>query len=114
MTQNLVKNIICNVASSYQVNLAIEIPNITENYIVSHAFTCQHWVSAMLISIYTSCWWEVILIVQIFFDSGGLGFNRNKLGKLGIKLAIRSSELPNWLTNSRLEITDHNWIRFSL
>ena len=30
MTQNLVKNIIGNVASSYQVNLAIERPNITE------------------------------------------------------------------------------------
>ena len=36
-------------ASSYQVNLAIEIPNITEHYINSHVFTCQHWVSAMLI-----------------------------------------------------------------
>ena len=31
MTQKLVKNIIENVASSYQVNLAIEVPNITEN-----------------------------------------------------------------------------------
>ena len=31
---NLVKNIIGNVASSYQVNLAIDIPNITENYII--------------------------------------------------------------------------------
>ena len=29
MTQNLVKNLFGNVASSYQVNLAIEIPNIT-------------------------------------------------------------------------------------
>ena len=33
MTQNVVKNIIGNVASSYQVNLLIEIPNITENCI---------------------------------------------------------------------------------
>ena len=49
MTQNLVKTIIGNVASSYQVNLAIGIPNITENYINSQVFTCQHWVSAMLI-----------------------------------------------------------------
>ena len=31
MTQNLVKNIIGNVGSSYQVNVAIEIPNITEH-----------------------------------------------------------------------------------
>ena len=30
MTQNLDKNIIGNVASSYQVNLGIEIPNVTE------------------------------------------------------------------------------------
>ena len=33
-------------ASSYQVNLAIEIPIITENYM--HVFTCRNWVSAML------------------------------------------------------------------
>ena len=39
MTQNLIKNIIGNVASSYQVNLAIEIPNITENY---HKFAHFH------------------------------------------------------------------------
>ena len=38
MTRNLVKNIIGNVASSYQVNLAIDIPNITENYI-NHTFS---------------------------------------------------------------------------
>ena len=31
MTQNIVKNIIGNVVSSYQCNLAIEIPNKTEN-----------------------------------------------------------------------------------
>ena len=36
MTQ---KNIIGNVASSYQVNLAKEIPNITKIYINSHVFT---------------------------------------------------------------------------
>ena len=46
MTQNLVINIIGNVASSYQVNLAKEIPNIIENYINSHVFTCRHWVGA--------------------------------------------------------------------
>ena len=49
ITQNLVKNIISNVASSYQVNLAIEIPNITENYMSLYVFSCRHWVSAMLI-----------------------------------------------------------------
>ena len=38
MTKNLVKNIIGNVALSYQVNLGIEIPNITENYI-NHTFS---------------------------------------------------------------------------
>ena len=51
MTQNLAKNIIGNVALSYQANLAIEIPNITENNINSHVFTCQLWVFAMLIEI---------------------------------------------------------------
>ena len=51
MTQNLVKNIIGNVALSYQVNLAIENANMTENYINSHIFTCRHQVSAMLIFI---------------------------------------------------------------
>ena len=50
MTQNLAKNIIGGVVSSYQANLVLEIPDITENYINSHVFTSQHWVSAMLIS----------------------------------------------------------------
>ena len=49
MTQNVFKNIIGNVASSYQVNLPITISNITENCINSHVFTCRHWVSEMLI-----------------------------------------------------------------
>ena len=49
MTQNIVINIIGKVASSYLVNLAIEIPNTIENYINSHVFTCRHWLSAMLI-----------------------------------------------------------------
>ena len=69
MTQNIVKKNIGNVASSYQVNLAIEIPNITENYIKSHVFTCRYWVSAMLIK-YTSRCWEVFLNGQIFFLIG--------------------------------------------
>ena len=68
MTQNLVKSIIGNVASSYQVNLVIEIPNITENYINSHIFTCRHWVSAMLILIYVTllgsfCDWPDIFLI---------------------------------------------------
>ena len=41
MTLNPIKNIIGNVASSYQVNLAIDNPHITENYINSHLFTCH-------------------------------------------------------------------------
>ena len=80
------QNIIGNVASSYQVNLAIEIPNITENYINSHIFTCQRWVSAMLIKYRLL---GIFLISQIFFYSGGLRANRNVSGKLGIKLAIQ-------------------------
>ena len=35
-------NIIGSVPSSYQANLMREIPNITESYINSHVFTCQH------------------------------------------------------------------------
>ena len=88
MTQNIAKNIIGNVASSYQVNLAIESPNITENYINSHVFTCPHWVPAMLISKYTSRCWEVFLISQKFSLLGELGDNQNMSGKLGMKLAI--------------------------
>ena len=70
MTQNIAKNIICNVASSYQVNLAKEIPNITENYINLHVFTCRQWVSAMLIQIYVTLlgsffdWPDIFLIAR--------------------------------------------------
>ena len=81
-TQNIVKNIIGNVASSYQVNQAIEIPYIAENCINSHVFTC----SAMLIR----CW-KVFWLARYFFYSGGLGANRNVSGKLDMKLAILSS-----------------------
>ena len=74
-------------ASSYQANLVIEIPNITECYINSHVFTCHNWVSTMLIKI------EVTLlgcsmIGQIVFNSRGLRANPNVPGKLGMKLAI--------------------------
>ena len=87
MTQNLPKNIIGSVASIYQANLVVEIPNITENYVNSHLFTCRHWVAACLFK-YTSRCWEVFLIGQIFFYSEGLGAKRNASGKLGMKLAI--------------------------
>ena len=43
------KNIIDNVSSSYKVNLAIEIPNMTKVYISLHFYTYEPWVSAMLI-----------------------------------------------------------------
>ena len=49
--QNLGKTSTCNVAASYmyQVYLATEIPDITQNYINSQVFTCRNWVSAILI-----------------------------------------------------------------
>ena len=87
MTQNLVKNIIGNVTLRYQVNLVIEIPNIAENYINLHVFTCQHWVSAMLIQIYATLLGSFFYWLGIFL-SGGLGAIRNVSGKLGMKLAI--------------------------
>ena len=74
-------------ASIYQANLVIEIPNMTENYVNWHVFTCRHWVSAMLIKIFVTLLGS-FLIGQIFFYSGGLGANRNVSGKLGMKLAI--------------------------
>ena len=39
--------------------------------------------------------WEVVLIGQTFFYSGGLGANRNVSGKLGKKLAIPVVILQN-------------------
>ena len=87
MTQNLPQNTIGSVASIYQANLVIEIPNITENYVNSHLFTCRHWVAAFIFK-YTSRCWEVFLIGQIFFYSEVLGAKRNASGKLGMELAI--------------------------
>ena len=43
MTQNLSKNIIGSVASIYQANLVIEIPNITENHVNSRYVLIQIW-----------------------------------------------------------------------
>ena len=67
MTQNMFKNIIGNVASSYQVNLAIEIPNITENYINSNVFSLVGIGYLQCLFEYTSRCWEVFLIGHIFF-----------------------------------------------
>ena len=72
-------------ASSYQVNLAIEIPIITENYINWHVFTCRNWVSAMLRHVVGKFFFDW---PDYCFDSGGFGANRDVFGKLGIKLAI--------------------------
>ena len=57
--------IIGNVASSYQVNLAIEIPNIAENYINSHVSLVDIGYLQCLFK-YTPRCWEVLLIGQIF------------------------------------------------
>ena len=61
MTQKLVKNIIGNVASSYQVNLAIEVPNIAENYRNLHILICRHWYLQSLFKYTSRCW-------EVFFD----------------------------------------------
>ena len=85
MTQNLARNIIDSVVSSYQVNLAIEIHNLTENYIA-----CFYLSSLGICNAYLN----IDHIVGMFFDwpdcfySGGLGDNRNVSGKHGMKLAI--------------------------
>ena len=42
--QNLSKNSSGTVTLCYHVNLVIDIPNITENDINSHFFSCHHWV----------------------------------------------------------------------
>ena len=86
MTQNFIKNIIGNVAWSYQVNLVIDIPNRK-----LHILTLFHLSSLG----YLQC---LAHVAGSFFDwpgcfySGGLGANRNALGggggELGIKLAI--------------------------
>ena len=88
MTRFIVKNIIGNVALSYQVNLAIEIPNLTKNYINRTFSLVDIWYLQCLFK-YTSRCWEVFLIGQIFFLSGELGANLNMSGKLGMKLPIR-------------------------
>ena len=60
MTQNLVKNIIGNVASSYQVNLAIGNANMTENYINSNI---------SLVDIrYLQCLFLYVTLLGSFFD----------------------------------------------
>ena len=80
MTQNLVKNIIGNVASSYQVNLAIENANMTEKI---HKFAHFHLSTLGICNDYfcTSRCWEV------FFDWPDI-FLFGRARKLGMKLAI--------------------------
>ena len=82
----------------------IDIPNITENYINSHVFTCRHWVSAN-----TSRCWEVFLIGQIFFYLGGLGANRNVSGKLSMKLAIIQKEDKVIIKTAVLQVYGLGW-----
>ena len=77
MTQNIAKNIVGNVALSYQVTLAIE----TENYINSHVFTCRHWVSIC------NAYLNIRHVVGKFFDWPDI-FLMGR-GKIGMELAIR-------------------------
>ena len=81
MTQNLVKNIIGNVASSYQVNVVIEIPNITEHILTFSLVDIGYLQCLFKYRPTSRCWPDI-------FYPGGLGANRNVLGKLGMKLAI--------------------------
>ena len=76
MTQNIVKNIVGNVASSYQVNLAIEIPNINENYL-SRLGICNAYLDIRHVVGSILDWPDIFLRAT-----------RNMSGKLGIKLAI--------------------------
>ena len=73
MTLNIVKNIIGNVASSYQVNRAIEIPNLNENYL-SRLGICNAYLNIRHVVGSVLDWPE-------FF----LGATRNMSGKFGIK-----------------------------
>ena len=76
MTQNIAKNIIGNVASSYQVNLAIDIPNITENYINSHVF---HLSTLGICNAYLN----IRHVVGKFFSIGQIFFNRESSELIG-------------------------------
>ena len=86
MTQKLVKNIIGNVASRFQVNLAIEVPNITENI---RTFSLVNIGYLQCLFKYTSRYWEVFLIGQIFFYSGELGANRNVSGETRYEISYK-------------------------
>ena len=94
MTQNLVKNIIGNVASRYQAHVAIEIPNITENYINSLSLVNIGYLQCLLK--YMSRCWEVFFgkfffFGHIFFYLGGLGANWNVLGKTQYEISYTCS-----------------------
>ena len=91
-------------ASSYKVNVAKEIPNITENYINSHLFTFNFW--------YLQCLFKYSHIFGMFFDwpvclySEWLGADWNMLGKLGMKLAsyypVANELVPRTITHKEL------------
>ena len=85
ITQNLGKNSSDTVASLYQVNLAIDNPNITEKYINSHFFTYHH--TCLNIGHIVG----MFLIGQIISNRKVLGANRNEPRNLGMELAIRVS-----------------------
>ena len=76
MAQNLVKIIIDNVALSFQVNHAIEIPNITGNYINSHFFTCQTKLGIYYAYLNIGC------VVGMFFDWPDCFYSR-EMGLIG-------------------------------
>ena len=75
MTQNIVKNIIGNVASSYKANLVKGILNITENYINSHVFTCRHCVLNMrqVVGKFFFDWPDIFLIGRAWSKSEHVG-----------------------------------------
>ena len=90
MTQNHVKNIIGNVASSCQYNRAIEIPNISKIYIFIK-FARFHLSTLGICNAYLDKRHVVgkfFLFAQIIFKSEGLIAYRNVSGKLCMKLAI--------------------------
>ena len=78
------QNIIGNVASSYQVNLAREIHNLARFH-MSTLGICNAYSNILhVVGI-------IFLIGQICFYLGGLGANRNMWGQLRMKLAMAAT-----------------------
>ena len=96
MTQNLVKNIIGNVTSSYQVNLRYKFLYNQK----LHKFSHFHLSTLGICNAYLNKRHVVGKFFEWpeFFLLGGLGANGNMSGKLGMKLAIKwthaSSQKP--------------------